>query len=192
MDVIFIDCKTIQANDTIISFIKSNSNSKNSIIVGMDDEQCQNQFEGIDFTVSSKNLFEDLKELQNKFMDRIANQNVSKYNLNEINTFVSNYLLSLGFLPKHIGFAYMKQVIQIAVKHEMIGSLSKDIYPIVASTFKTQVQNVERNIRNAIERACNSKEMKESEVGQLLVNGKISNRAFLSYLLDKVLNEFSF
>lgn len=190
MDVIFIDCKTLHQNDNIIPFIKSNSNSKTSILIGVDDDNCLQTHHEIDFVITSNSLSSSLQTIQEELLTKIAKNNSDSYDINALNTFVSDYLLSVGFVPKHAGFHYIKQVVQIAIKHGMIGSLNKDVYPVVASIFKTLPQNVERNIRNAIECACKSKEIQQDAVAQLLYKGKISNRAFLSFLLDKTLNEF--
>lgn len=195
VEVVFIDCTTLKLNENIISFIKSYSNSKSTIIACIaQDSNCElKEVNGVDYIIQKGNMVEELKQLENAISFMLAKPRNVEYNINEINSYVTNYLLTIGVAPKHMGFTFIKQVIELAVKNNgIMGSLSREVYPTVASKNKTLPQNIERNIRNAIECACKSSELKKDNIKHLISNNKISNRAFLSYLLDKVLNTYSY
>lgn len=190
--IIFIDCTTIKVTENMISFIKAYSNSHDSIIILVKEKDCcPTTLPESDFIINTCSLLDDLRQIENAILTKLSKQSSVQINTDEINSFVSNYLINIGVMPKHKGFTYIKQAIELAVKHGGIPSLSKDIYPTIASKNKTFSQNVERNIRNAIECACKSNEIKKDNVYLLMSNNKISNRAFLCYLYDLVLNSIN-
>ena len=194
VEIIFIDCITLKMNDNIISFIKSYSSTKNSIIICIGDGKCceMKNLTEVNYVINYANLYNELKQLENAITYNMAKPKNTDYDINEINSYVTNYLLSIGVAPKHLGFNFIKQAIELAIKSNgILGSLSREIYPTIANKNKTHAQNVERNIRNAIECACNSNELQKDSIKFLITNNKISNRAFLSYLLDKILNQYS-
>lgn len=187
--IIFVDCNTLKINESILSFIKSYSSAKRSLIICIANDVAHVQENSlVDCVINGTNLLEELKQHSNFIIRELANQTYIEYNEKEVNEFLTLYLISIGFAPKHIGFTYIKQSIETALKRGGIGSLSKDIYPTVASKNHTYLPNVERNIRNAIEWACKTQDIKKDNVSMLITNSKISNRAFLCYLFDKVQN----
>lgn len=62
-------------------------------------------------------------------------------------------LLHYVGVPPHIkGYQYLRESIDMAIDtHELIGNMSKCIYPAVSIKFNTQPKLVERCIRHAIE-----------------------------------------
>ncbi len=136
--VIFIDSSTLSNNEHIIGFIKSYTNSKNSIIICLNTgDQELALSSSVNYVVHLATMAQDLKAIVSEIVGAISKQSQVEFNSTEVNTFLSNYLISIGLAPKHIGFVYIKQVIELALKHGVIGSLSKDIYPTVASKNKT-------------------------------------------------------
>lgn len=66
--------------------------------------------------------------------------------------YVSDYMLELG-IPAHLrGYYYLREAILLSAEDmELVGSVTKLLYPSIAKNFHTSVQRVERAIRNAIE-----------------------------------------
>ncbi len=66
--------------------------------------------------------------------------------------YVTEFMLDMG-VPAHLkGYHYLRTAILMAGKDmEVVGSVTKLLYPEIAKRFKTTEQKVERAIRNAIE-----------------------------------------
>ena len=61
-------------------------------------------------------------------------------------------LFSIGFSSKHSGCAYLRECIKnVVLNNGVVRALASDQYPYIAVTFKTNIVNVERNIRNSID-----------------------------------------
>ncbi len=129
------------------------------------------------------------QQYENKLLFNIEKNKSNKINTNFINMFLTQYLIKMGFVPKHIGFYYIKQCIEEALTHNgVLGSLSTEIYPCVARKNGTSPVNIERNIRNSIEKANKLSKYKEEPLKDASNKNKcVSNRTFLSYLLDQVI-----
>ncbi|MBQ2714530.1 MAG: sporulation transcription factor Spo0A [Clostridia bacterium] len=69
---------------------------------------------------------------------------------------IANIFMSVG-IPAHIkGYRYLKEAIKLAVaKPDIMNSITKELYPTVASVYSTTASKVERAIRHAIEVAWN-------------------------------------
>jgi len=108
--------------------------------------------------------------------------------IGHVGKYVSDYLLSMGFSYKLIGFRYIKQCVEQAVRNNFkLGSLHKDVYPYVAMQNVTNSFNIERGIRTAINDAAKTPEFHKILT---LPKGKhITNRLFLEFLLDKIVTE---
>ncbi len=65
---------------------------------------------------------------------------------------ISGLMLELG-IPAHLkGYQYLRAAITMCVEDmELIGSVTKLLYPELAKRYVTTVQKIERAIRNAIE-----------------------------------------
>lgn len=61
-------------------------------------------------------------------------------------------LLTMGFVPKHRGYAYLCCAI-VAAAHQPDQSITKELYPRIAATFNCEQASVEHSIRTAIEAA---------------------------------------
>ena len=71
---------------------------------------------------------------------------------NELKVDITNLLHSLG-IPSHIkGYNYIRDGIQMVIKNSnKLGSMTKNVYPSIASNYDTTSSRVERAIRHAIE-----------------------------------------
>lgn len=65
---------------------------------------------------------------------------------------VSGLMLELG-IPAHLrGYYYLREAVLLSCADmELVGSVTKLLYPVIARRYHTTVQRVERAIRNAIE-----------------------------------------
>ena len=70
----------------------------------------------------------------------------------ELERYITEIMLDIG-VPAHLrGYQYLRDAIMLSGKDmELVGSVTKLLYPTVAKHFKTTTQKVERAIRNAIE-----------------------------------------
>lgn len=70
----------------------------------------------------------------------------------EMRRYVTKIMLNLG-VPAHLkGYHYLREAIIMAQDDlEIVGSVTKLLYPTIAKMFETTDQKVERAIRNAIE-----------------------------------------
>lgn len=195
IEIVFIDTSSAECDKNILTAIKSFEAGDNLKTICLTNENKSDLKDCglVDYILPYASLKENVKGIiQNIALNHDYNHSSNNYDLSEINTFLTKYLISLGFAPKHIGFSFIKNAIELSVKsNSILPSLSKQLYPKVATKFKTQPQNVERNIRNSIECACKSNEILDNDLKLLMQNGKVSNRAFLGFLLDKVSNIYS-
>lgn len=65
---------------------------------------------------------------------------------------ICGLLLALGFRTSHDGYEYIRTALPMLLEDPGI-SVTKEVYPAVAKRHRTQISNVERNIRSAIESA---------------------------------------
>lgn len=102
----------------------------------------------------------ELTELEKRIIDCISvNQNNNKtidlYH-NNIQISITKMLHELG-VPSHIkGYQYIREGIAILYENpDVIGGITKELYPEIAKRFETTVSRVERAIRHAIEVSWN-------------------------------------
>ena len=79
----------------------------------------------------------------------IQENNMSKQELEQA---ISGFMLELG-IPAHLrGYQYLRSAVEMCAKDmELVGSVTKLLYPDLAKLYKTTDQKIERAIRNAIE-----------------------------------------
>lgn len=101
----------------------------------------------------------DLEDLKRRIED-VANKNIKKKNIdfkyNNLQLSITKVLHELG-IPSHIkGYQYIREAIGIIYERpEIIGGITKELYPELALKFDTTVSRVERAIRHAIEVSWN-------------------------------------
>lgn len=93
-------------------------------------------------------------DLYSRIKSVMTNEEVADNN--SLQKEISNILHDLG-MPAHIkGYQYIRTGISILFDHpETIGGITKELYPELASRYKTTVSRVERAIRHAIEVSWN-------------------------------------
>lgn len=140
------------------------------------------------YKISPNNILEQLEMLEDKLKFTAAQWKNSFRNIKEFGEEITDYLISNGFSTLHKGFAYIKECILFAVVQKgAMGSLNSDIYPYVASKFNTIVENVERNIRNAVQQAKKIN-FNNEDLCKLSVT-KLSNKVIIGYIVERSLNK---
>lgn len=104
---------------------------------------------------------------------------------------VTQMLHEIG-IPAHIkGYQYLRDAIMISVDdQEMLGSVTKILYPTIAKKHQTTPSRVERAIRHAIEVAWSRGQMETiNELFGYTVStgkGKPTNSEFIALIVDKI------
>ena len=97
----------------------------------------------------------DFNDLEKRILDCCNKKNESKnidLRYNNLQISITKILHELG-IPSHIkGYQYIRDGVSLVFENpEMIGGITKELYPELASKFDTTVSRVERAIRHAIE-----------------------------------------
>ncbi len=109
----------------------------------------------------------------------------------DIQRAVSKMLHDVG-VPAHVkGYLFLKEGVSMILSNvELIGSVTKEIYPVIADKYNTSPTRVERAIRHAIEIAWTRGQLEfQHELFGFTINmkkGKPTNSEFLAMLADKL------
>lgn len=94
-------------------------------------------------------------------------------------------------VPAHIkGYLYLREAIQLVVERlDLLGSITKELYPLVAKKYNTTSSRVERAIRHAIEVSWQRGNM--SAINQIFghsisKDSKPTNSQFIAKIADKL------
>lgn len=114
-----------------------------------------------------------------------------KMNQMELRRYVTKIMLNLG-VPAHLkGYHYLREAILMAQADlEVVGSVTKLLYPAIAKQFETTDQKVERAIRNAIEVSWSRGNLEDFEelFGYTVNVGKSrpTNSEYIARIADKI------
>ncbi len=113
----------------------------------------------------------------------------------EIDERVSNILIKVGIIPNVKGYRYLRDAVLIAMDNmDVMNSITKRLYPMVAENFDTSSSRVERAIRHAIEIATNSGKMENINAlfGMKIYakNERPTNSEFIALLADRLIMDF--
>lgn len=104
---------------------------------------------------------------------------------------VTDMIHEIG-VPAHIkGYQYLREAIIMSVEDpDMLGSITKVLYPTIARKYQTTSSRVERAIRHAIEVAWNRGRMEtlDAMFGYTINTGKgkPTNSEFIALIADKI------
>lgn len=104
---------------------------------------------------------------------------------------VTDMIHEIG-VPAHIkGYQYLREAIMMAVEDtEMLGAVTKVLYPTIAKKFQTTPSRVERAIRHAIEVAWSRGKMETLDAlfGYTIHSGKgkPTNSEFVALIADRI------
>ena len=107
---------------------------------------------------------------------------------------ISNIFISIG-IPAHIkGYQFLREAVKLAVEEpEIIGSITKRLYPTIAEKFETSSSKVERGMRHAIEVAWNRGKIENINTlfGLKIYssNEKPTNGELIALIADKMIME---
>lgn len=134
----------------------------------------------------------NLSELYNVITDITKpREKSSKLTTKSLDSEITDILHEIG-VPAHIkGYLYLRESITMVYNDiEILGSITKILYPVVAKKFKTTSSRVERAIRHAIEVAWNRGNVDAiSEIFSYTINynkSKPTNSEFIAMLADKL------
>lgn len=133
------------------------------------------------------------KNLEERILDLIKpeKETVSK-DTKQLDEKISNIFISIG-IPAHIkGYQFLREAVKLAVeKPEIIGSITKQLYPTIAERFETSSSKVERGMRHAIEVAWNRGKIENinSLFGLKIYssNEKPTNGELIALIADKMI-----
>lgn len=109
----------------------------------------------------------------------------------ELEKYITDVMLDMG-VPAHLkGYRYLRMAIMLAKEDmEVVGSVTKLLYPEIAKKFSTTEQKVERAIRNAIEVSWlrGNVETFEEMFGYSVQTGKSrpTNSEYIAQIADRV------
>lgn len=146
--------------------------------------------------VSNKNTVVDSNSRSNNNMDIKMTKTDFVKNVGNIETEITNIIHEIG-VPAHIkGYLYLREAIKMGIDNvELLGAVTKELYPSIAKKFNTTPSRVERAIRHAIEVAWSRG--KVDTINQLFgytvhnTKGKPTNSEFIAMIADKLRLEHS-
>lgn len=115
----------------------------------------------------------------------------TKLDQRQLDTTITSIIKEIG-VPAHIkGYAYLREAIQMVFHNiDLLGSVTKILYPEIAKKFNTTPSRVERAIRHAIEVAWNRGSYESiSELFGYTVHhmkSKPTNSEFIAMIADKI------
>ena len=116
---------------------------------------------------------------------------LSSYVARDLAKDVTDMIHEIG-VPAHIkGYQYLREAIMMSVEDvEMLGSITKVLYPTIAKKYQTTPSRVERAIRHAIEVAWSRGRMETLDAlfGYTINTGKgkPTNSEFIALIADKI------
>ena len=136
--------------------------------------------------ISPENLESRINEVLNNSQTKGAGR--------ELDEKISNIFITVG-IPAHIkGYQFLREAIKMAIRDpDIINSITKQLYPNIATKFQTSASKVERAIRHAIEVAWNRGRIENINsifgVKVYGTNDKPTNGEFIALVADKMLIE---
>lgn len=137
----------------------------------------------------------DLTDLENRIIEVVQGETAIAKSIdlksNNLQITITKVLHELG-IPSHIkGYGYIRKGVTLIYQNpDLIGGITKELYPEIAKKFDTTVSRVERAIRHAIEVSWNrgSWELMEEIFGHSvdIDKAKPTNSEFMVTVADKL------
>lgn len=125
------------------------------------------------------------------FPQKFESREEGKVSQKQLDTAITSMIKEIG-VPAHIkGYAFLREAIQMVYTDaELLGSVTKILYPDIAEKYKTTPSRVERAIRHAIEVAWNrgNYDMISKTFGYTVhhLKSKPTNSEFIAMIADKI------
>lgn len=192
-EIVFHDEESIQFNYNLYKDFKSSKKFHMPYYVVITRNVEKFNFDDDNILILDKNNYANkaaevihtVKEKKSEVLTEEAKLNIKKI--------VSEYLNELGLTTNYLGYGYIKElVIDIVEDKRKLKSFNTKLYPELAMKYNTQVINIERNVRNAINVAikyCKNRKMYDEIMGygNIVKNHKVpSNKQFITWLVEKV------
>ncbi|MBO5376401.1 MAG: sporulation transcription factor Spo0A [Bacilli bacterium] len=184
--------------DVLEEMKKLNINKKVIVLTSYNtDEMIRKTSElGINYFILKPFELSDLeRRIINCCSEKTNNNRLVDVYHNNLQISITRILHELG-VPSHIkGYQYIREGISIVYERpEVIGGITKELYPDIAKTFSTTVSRVERAIRHAIEVSWNrgNWDLMEEIFGHSvdIDKAKPTNSEFIVTVADKLRLEF--
>ncbi len=139
----------------------------------------------------------ELDDLEKKIYDVFKKKNeksIDFYNSN-LQVSISKLLHDLG-IPSHIkGYQFLRDAVKMLFDDpNIVGGITKELYPELANKYNTTVSRVERSIRHAVEVSWNRGDLKlmENIFGHSvdIDRAKPTNSEFIATIADKLRLDF--
>lgn len=147
--------------------------------------------EGASYFMVKPIMPENLAErIENLMEEKVVESKEEK----QLDEKISNIFISIG-IPAHIkGYQFLREAVKLAVEEpEIIGSITKRLYPTIAEKFETSSSKVERGMRHAIEVAWNRGKIENINTlfGLKIYssNEKPTNGELIALIADKMIME---
>ena len=132
-----------------------------------------------------------LNRIRQLFNNQTSQRPTSPVKMKSLDVEVTNIIREIG-IPAHIkGYQYLRDALMMIVHEmELLGAVTKVLYPMIADKYVTTPSRVERAIRHAIEVAWNRGNM--DMINHLfgytvkLDKGKPTNSEFMAMIADKL------
>lgn len=117
---------------------------------------------------------------------------LSQREQHEMDERISRIFIGIGIPPHIKGYGYLREGVKLAVTEpELMGSVTKKLYPMIGDHFNTSASKVERAIRHAIEVAWNKGRIDSFNalfgVRAYSENEKPTNSEFIALIADRIL-----
>jgi two-component system response regulator (stage 0 sporulation protein A) len=114
-------------------------------------------------------------------------------NVKSLEQTIGTLIKRMGVTPNIAGYRYLSEAVMLAVKRPaVLTSVTKLIYPQLATKFNTTAKNIDRSIRCAINSACNKTRNIGSQVQGIITiscaGKKPGNSEVIRFLTEKALN----
>ncbi len=161
----------------------------NQMYYGLENE---NNYEN---SLDKKNIKSEFIEYSNHLNDKYKTEANGKYDESllsrDLEAEVTNIIHEIG-VPAHIkGYLYLREAIMMVIEDiDLLGSVTKELYPKIAEKYITTPSRVERAIRHAIEVAWNRNDLDTIKgfFGYTIdtEKGKPTNSEFIAIVADKL------
>lgn len=134
------------------------------------------------------------ENLEERLRDISSAKGAPAHGEKQLDEKISNIFISIG-IPAHIkGYQFLREAVKLAVEEpEIIGAITKKLYPTIAERFDTSSSKVERGMRHAIEVAWNRGKIENinSLFGLKIYNSneKPTNGELIALIADKMIME---
>lgn len=150
---------------------------------------------GVDYFILKPFELSDLEKRIREVMNRQQNKKSIDFYHSNLQVSISKMLHDLG-IPSHIkGYQFIRDAVYMLFdKPEIIGGITKELYPELANRYNTTVSRVERAIRHAIEVSWTRGDLRlmENIFGHSvdIDKAKPTNSEFIVTIADKLRLDF--